>query len=72
MTQTILNQKNRELEELYNQPDIVKIIQSERIRWGGHVKRQSVKRVIKLEWCGKGIQMVSCCWEDLGCDARQN
>lgn len=36
-----------ELEELYNEPYIVQIIKSERLRWTGPPKKQD-KRVIKL------------------------
>jgi hypothetical protein len=28
---------NRELEELYNEPNIVNVIKSSRLRWAGHV-----------------------------------
>lgn len=48
-TQQYRIRTNKELEELYNQPDIVKIIKSERLRWAGHVKRQN-QRVVKLVW----------------------
>lgn len=42
--------KNRELEELYKDPDIVKEIKSQRLKWAGHVKRQKDSRIIKLSW----------------------
>lgn len=48
-TQQYRMRTNRELEELYSQPDIVKIIKSQRLRWAGHVKRQG-QRVVRLVW----------------------
>lgn len=36
--------EQRELEEVYDQPDIVKTINAERLRWAGHVKRQKKKQ----------------------------
>lgn len=49
-TQQYRSRKNREIEELYGQPDIIKIIKAERLRWAGHVKRQEDGRVVKLAW----------------------
>lgn len=38
---------NKELGDLHNQLNIIHIIKSKRLRWEGHVKRQS-QRIIKL------------------------
>ena len=38
---------NRELEELYNEPNIAKVIKSSRLRWAGHVVRMDDNELTK-------------------------
>lgn len=42
--------KNRELTELYKEPDIVNEIKGMRLRWAGHVQRLPNERTAKLAW----------------------
>ena len=41
---------NNELTDLYEEPDIIKVIKAGRLRWAGHVHRQPDSRVIKMVW----------------------
>jgi hypothetical protein len=41
---------NRELEELYNEPNTVNVIKSSRLRWVGHVVRMDKHRRSKRTW----------------------
>ncbi|KAG8229246.1 hypothetical protein J437_LFUL018566, partial [Ladona fulva] len=44
--------KNRELEELYQHPNIVSEIRSNRLRWLGHIKRMPEDRMVKKIYVG--------------------
>ena len=46
---------NRELEELYNEPDIVNVIKSSRPRLAGHVVRMDENELSKeILWANRG------------------
>ena len=46
---------NRELEELYNEPNIVHIIKSNRLRWVGHVVRMDINGLSEeILWTNRG------------------
>ena len=48
---------NRESEELYNEPDIVRLIKSSRRGWAGHIVRMDVKELPKkILWTNPGGQ----------------
>jgi hypothetical protein len=48
---------NRELEELYNEPNVVKIIKSSSLRWAGHVVRMDNNELAKkVLWTNPGGQ----------------
>ena len=48
---------NRELEELYNEPNIVNVIKSSRPRWAGHVVRMDENKLPKkISWTNPGGQ----------------
>lgn len=49
-TQQYRSRINRKLEELYSHSDIIKIIKSGRRRCAGPLRRDNVKRLIKLVW----------------------
>ncbi|XP_060518453.1 uncharacterized protein LOC132697176 [Cylas formicarius] len=42
--------KNRELYELYKDPNIINEIKARRLQWAGHVKRLPDNRIAKLAW----------------------
>jgi hypothetical protein len=44
--------RNRELEELYNHPNIVAEIKCNRLRWLGHVERMPEDRMVKKIYLG--------------------
>jgi hypothetical protein len=47
----------RELEELYNEPNIVNVIKSSRLRWAGHVVRMDDNELPKeILWTNPGGQ----------------
>jgi len=57
---------NEELNDLYSSPNIVRVIKSRRMRWGGHVARMGEERrpyKFLLGKPGEGDQ-----WGDLGID----
>lgn len=41
---------NRELEDLYGEPNIVREIKSKRLQWAGHVRRLPDNRTVRLVW----------------------
>jgi len=43
---------NKELNELYSSPNIVRVIKSRRVRWAGHVARMGEERVCIGSWWG--------------------
>jgi hypothetical protein len=48
---------NREIEELYNEPNMVKVIKSSRMRWVGHVvQKDNNKLPKKILWTNPGGQ----------------
>jgi hypothetical protein len=47
---------NRELEELYNEPSIVKVIKFSRLRWADHVVRMDEKSYVK-RYCGQTLEV---------------
>ena len=50
-------QYNRELEQLYNEPNIVNVIESSRLRWAGHVVRMDENKLpTKILWTNPGGQ----------------
>jgi hypothetical protein len=59
---------NDELHDLYSSPNIVRVIQSKRMRWAGHVARMGRGEVSTGFWLGgpKGRDH----WEDLGIGGR--
>jgi len=44
---------NEELNDLYCSPNIVRVINSRRMRWAGHVARVGKKRVVKKGFGGE-------------------
>jgi len=44
---------NEELSDLYSSPNIVRVIKSRRMRWGGHVARMGEERVVYRVLVGK-------------------
>ena len=59
---------NEELKGLYSSPNIVRVIKSRRLRWGGHVARMGEGRGVTGCWWGnpRGRDR----WGDLGVDGR--
>uniref|UniRef100_A0A1B6HHE4 Endonuclease-reverse transcriptase n=1 Tax=Homalodisca liturata TaxID=320908 RepID=A0A1B6HHE4_9HEMI len=45
--------KNRELREIYQDPDVIALIRSKRMRWMGHVARRGKDKMIKKVWRGE-------------------
>jgi len=43
---------NEELNDLYNSPNIVRVIKSRRMRWAGHVVRMGEERGCIGSWLG--------------------
>lgn len=41
---------NIEIQELYNDSDIVQEIKSQRLRWAGHIHRLQDERLVRLVW----------------------
>ena len=46
---------NEELNDLYNSPNITRVIKSKRIRWAGHVARMGEKRGVYRVFVGKPV-----------------
>ena len=44
---------NMEISDLYSSPNIVRVIQSRRMRWGGHVARMDEERGVYRVLVGK-------------------
>jgi len=57
---------NKELNDLYSSPNIVRVIKSRRMRWAGHVARKGEERGC-IESCW-GNQREGDHWRDLGID----
>ena len=48
---------NRELEELYNEPNTVNVIKSSRLKWAGHVVQMNLNELPKkILWTNTGGQ----------------
>ena len=45
--------RNEELNDLYSSPNIVRVIKSRRMRWGGHVERVGEEREVYRVLVGK-------------------
>jgi len=57
---------NKELNDLYSSPNIVRVIKSRRMRWAGHVARMGEERgCIGFRW---GNRRYGDQWGDLGVD----
>ena len=48
--------RNRELGELYNEPNVVYMIQSSRKRWAGHVVPMDENELPKI-YCGQTLEV---------------
>ena len=59
---------NEELNDLYSSPSIVRLINSRRMRWSGHVARMCVVRGSTGSWWGNRREREH--WGDLGVDGR--
>ena len=46
---------NKELNDLYPLPNIVRVVKSRRIRWAGHVARMGEDRVVHRVLVGKHV-----------------
>ena len=57
---------NEELNDLYSSPNIVRVMKSRRMRWGGHVARMGMERGCKESWWGNRSEGDH--WGDLGVD----
>jgi hypothetical protein len=56
---------SRELEELYNEPNIVNIIKSSRLRWVGRVVRMDDNELFKgILWTNRGCGRLKSRWID--------
>jgi hypothetical protein len=44
---------NKELNDLYSLPTIVRVVKSRRMRWAGHVARMEEDRGVHRVWVGK-------------------
>ena len=42
--------RNEELNDLYNSPNIIRVIKSRRLRWAGHVARMGERRGLYRVW----------------------
>jgi hypothetical protein len=52
------NRYKRELEELYNEPNIVNIIKSSKLRWAGHVVPMDESNLPKkILWTNPKVQL---------------
>ena len=60
--------RNEELNDLYSSPIIVRVINSRRMRWAGHVARMGEEGVCIGSWWGNRRQGDH--WGDLGVDGR--
>jgi len=59
---------NEELHDLYSSPNIIRVIQTRRIRWAGHVARLGIGEVHTGVWWAN--LKVTDHLEDLGIDGR--
>jgi len=57
---------NEELNDLYSSPNIVRVIESRRMRWAGHVARMGEERGCTGSWWGNRRERAH--WGDLGVD----
>jgi len=57
---------NKELNDLYSSPIIVRVIKSRRMRWAGHVARMAEERGCIGSWWGNRGERDH--WGDLGID----
>ena len=57
---------NKELNDLYSSPNIVRVIKSKRMRWAGHVARMGEERGCIGSWLGNRRERDH--WGDLGVD----
>jgi hypothetical protein len=61
---------NDELRSLYSSPNIVRVINSRRMRWAGHVARMGERRGEVFTGFWLGSSKVRDHWEDLGLGGR--
>jgi len=57
---------NKELNDMYSSPNIVRVINSRRMRWAGHVVRMGEERGRIVSWWGNRREGDH--WRDLGVD----
>jgi len=57
---------NKELNDLYSSPNIVRVIKLRRMRWAGHVARMGEERGCIRSWWGNQREQDH--WGDLGVD----
>jgi len=65
---TALCRGDRELNDLYSSPNIVRVIKSRRMRWDGHVARMGEERGCIGSCWGNWREVAH--WGDLGVDGR--
>jgi len=59
VTGQLIKLHNKELNDLYSLPNIVRVIKSRRVRWAGHVARMGENRVVYRVLVGKSERMRS-------------